>query len=191
MKLRLIGCLTLYAFLCTICSIKAHAWEYVKPVCWPDSLSEVRWRHYDTLIVVLWYCDTPRAIARYRYAFNTSKSGPSVNITGKTDTELAALHKQVINRELTLTEQDILNQLEAEQGVKLKVINPGYTTAPLYTRNADGTRGPVSTERATVGETCGRMRLISITNGKEVGTSYYEYKPGLYARCSVSGAVSK
>lgn len=190
MKHRFLPLGILFALTCSVCK-PSHAWEYVKPACWPDAVNEVRWRHYDTIITVLWYCDTPRSIARYRYAFNTSKSGPSVNITGKTDAELYALHAKAITRELTLTEQDILDKLELEQGVKLKVINPGYTTAPLYTRNADGTRGPVSTKRATVGIPCGRSRLITLTDGKEVGTSYFEVEAGLYARCSISGKVSK
>ena len=172
----------------------ANAWEYQKPACMPDKVSEVRWRHYDTIIVVLWYCDQPRGIRRTWRAFNVSKSGKSINLAGKTQSELFKLDTAVINRDVTETEKDIMRQLEEAEGIKAKVINSGYTTAPMYSRNADGTRGPAVEKRIPVGAQCDwSLRLVSISNGKEAGTSYYAVvgENSLYARCQVSGAVSK
>lgn len=192
---RCAGVSVLVLFLLGVCALPAKAaWTYKPPPCMPDKFSDVRYKLYDTLLVTLYYCDTPRGIIPVSRAFNLARGGRPVNITGRTDAELYALDKFAIVRELTETEKDLVGQLAAAQGVSGKVINPGYTTAPLYYANADGTKGATVKEyRWDVGKPCSlHKRLVSLT-GK--GTDYYYVADyggkELYARCAVTGVVSK
>ena len=194
MRPRFLPIALIFALVCSLCSFKAHAWTYQKPACWPDAITDIRWRHYDTIIVVLWYCDTPTWIVRYRYAFDTSKSNPSVHITGKTDAELAALHAKVINRDLTLTEQDILDKLEAEQGIKITVApNGSSTTRPVYAATATNRRSTDPVARIDIRDKdgkptpCGRKRL---QNADGTGSMYFEVQGG-YTLCKIVGPISK
>lgn len=185
----------LIAVFATMANAQTQTFVYKKPVCMPKALSELRWSWTDLTFVALWYCDTPRGIATNVRAFDVSKAPQKLTtIVSKSAAELYKLDAAVINRNLTPAEATAANALGEAEGIKARVVNGSYATAPTYSRMVDGTRGETTETRVAVGSPCNwSMRLVSITDGVETGTNYYAVvgEVGLYARCAISGVISK
>lgn len=186
----------MFLLFAAFCATQANAqepWAYKKPTCLPKAVSEVRWTIVGTRFVMQWYCDKPRGIMRYVRGFDAQVSLSSITaLTSKGVAELYALDKVAVTRALSSIEWEISHSLHTAEGPKGRVINSGYTTAPTYAANSDGTRGTATAERVTVGTPCIiSRRLVTIADGVEAGTNYYAVSDTLYARCSITGAVSK
>lgn len=173
--------------------------------CRPHSIPEMRWNGSLLHGVVIWYCDTPRAIKRNSHSWGIDPGRPKLDkipdmpTGGQITDEMAVqILDSITDGPANKVELDAMYALESIKGLKLTVFNTtaGAIDSPTYLAKADGTKGAPTKKRVAVDTACDmRYRLITKTSGKEVGTDYYAVIDGQsiqsYAQCRLDGPVSK
>lgn len=92
---------------------------------------------------IVWWCDTPSGVERNHFTWSKWESSAPTLPPNATDGDVRALQRAATTRISTPEELSLVNALSDRWGPRCFTIVSGTaTTVPIYSRNADGTRGP-------------------------------------------------